>query len=195
MRFEIIALIILGIIWVPVLGAHLHYFVRITDHIKRTTERDFMRNDLKAALSIPQGSNFNTVMLLSWNLFLVALAFLLFLTPSAFSEWNYFKFSDIASSSYGLSIFGAGIVLIPGLLVSLFVPQAYRYYLINKNLKELNLLTPLLLIISILSSVYLGTIYPVTDFSIWIVGYGFLLISLALLVAPVVIGYREEMRT
>lgn len=194
MRFEIVALIFLGVVWVLVLGAHLHYFVRVTDHVKKTTNRDFLRADLKAALSIPQGSNFNTVMLLSWNLFLVALVFLFFLTPDIFSKWNYFKYPEIASGGYGLAIFGAVVILIPGLLVSLFIPQAYRYYLIHRRLKELNILTPVLLIFSILCSIYLGTIYPNTDFQVWVAGYVLLFAALALQVAPVVAGYGEEMR-
>lgn len=195
MRFEIAALIFLGLVWVLVLGAHLHYFVRVTDHVKRTTPgHDFLRTDLKAALSIPQGSNFNTVMLLSWNLFLVAMVFLFFLTPDIFSKWNYFKYPEIASGGYGLAIFGTVIILIPGLLVSLFIPQAYRYYLIHRKLKELNILTPILLVLSILCSVYLGIIYPNTDFQVWVAGYVLLLTALALQVAPIVVGYGEEMR-
>lgn len=195
MRLEILALITLGIMCALALGAHLHYFVRVTNHIKRTTKRSFLRKDLKEALSIPQGSNFNIIMLLSWNLFMVALAFLLFLTPEVFSAWNYFKYPDVASSSYGLAAFGTAIVCVPGLMISLFVPQAYRYYLIGMELKELNKLTPILLISSILSSTYLATIYPQIDLTIWIVGYGFLLVSLALLIAPILIGYIEELRT
>jgi hypothetical protein len=58
----------------------------------------------------------------------------------------------------------------------------------------LNLLTPLLLIVSIFCSVSLATIYPTMDSLIWTVGYAALFASLVLMLAPVFVGFGEEMR-
>lgn len=183
-----VGLLILGLI------IHMHYFERVTGHIRKTSNSAFKRKDLMAALRMPQGSNFNTMMLFSWLLFLVAFAFLYFLTPDVLGTWNYFKVPQVASDSFGLFYFG-GAVIIPGILVVLFVPQCYSYYQISVQLKQLTLLAPLFLLASIACSVYLGTIYPQTNPFYWYVGYGSLLISLVLLLLPIIKGYIEEMRT
>lgn len=173
---------------------HMHYFERVTGRIRKTSNRAFLRKDLKAALRIPQGSNFNTMMLFSWLLFLVAFAYLYFLTPDVLGTWNYFKVPQVASDSFGLFYFG-GAVIIPGIFIVLFVPQCYSYYQISVQLKQTTLLAPVFLLASIACSVYLGTIYPETNPIYWYLGYGTLLISLVLMLLPIAKGYLEEMRT
>ena len=195
-RYEISLLILLAVVMIIGHLIHMAYFSRIERHVKETsdTDRTFLRNDLKKALRIPQGANFNTVMIFSWSLFLVALVFLYFLTPTIFPELNYFRFSAVASENFGLAIFGGAVLLIPGLFVAIHIPRAYSYYLIHMRLKEMNLLTPVLLIGSILCSVHLGTIYPAYDQLYWELGYVTLFMSLVLLLSPIIIGLAEEMR-
>lgn len=183
-----VGMIIIGLV------LHTHYFVRVTNHIRRTSDRAFQRKDLMAALHIPQGSNFNTVMLFSWILFSVAFAFLYFLTPDVLGTWNYFKVPQVASDSFGLLYFG-GAVIVPGILIALFVPQCYGYYQISVRFKQMALLAPLFLLASITCSVYLGTIYPETNPIYWYVGYGALLAALVVMLLPIAKGYIEEMRT
>lgn len=193
--FEIVLLLILLAVLVAGLISHLHYFVRIANHVKKTTDRAFLRKDLMAAIRIPQGANFNTVMIFSWSLLLVALVFLYFLTPEIFPGFNYFKFPQVASNSFGLAYFGGAAIILPGILVALFIPRSYSYYLIPKQLKDITLFIPAFLLASISCSVYLGTIYPEANSFYWYLGYVALLISLVLLLAPIAIGYIEEMRT
>jgi hypothetical protein len=183
----LLALMVIGLL------SYQTYIWRIENIVRRTSGRPFQKKDLKRAIKIPQGSNFNTMMLISWNLFLIALAFLYFLTPEIFPAWNFFRFPQVASESFGLAIMGV-MILIPGFVVSLHVPQVYGYYLISKWLKELILLTPLLLIVSILCSVHLGIVYPRIDSMIWNTGYVTLFVSLVLLILPIVLGFGEEMR-
>jgi len=183
----LLALMVIGLL------SYQTYIWRIENIVRRTSGRPFQKKDLKRAIKIPQGSNFNTMMLISWNLFLIALAFLYFLTPGIFPAWNFFRFPQVASESFGLAIMGV-MILIPGFVVSLHVPQVYGYYLISKWLKELILLTPLLLIVSILCSVHLGIVYPRIDSIIWNTGYVTLFVSLVLLILPIVLGFGEEMR-
>ena len=196
-RYEILLLIFLVAVMIMGQLFHKAYFSRIERHVKGTSDPDrtFLRNDLKKALRIPKGANFNTVMIFAWLLLLVAFIFLYFLTPTIFPELNYFRFSKVASESFGLAIFGVAVILIPGLFVTIHIPRAYSYYLIHIRLKEMNLMTPLLLIGSILCSVHLGTIYPGYDQLYWVLGYVTLLISLVLLLSPIIIGLAEEMRT
>lgn len=184
-----VGMMIVGLIF------HTHYFVRVTDHVRKTTDRAFLRKDLMAALHIPQGSNFNTVMLFSWTLFLVAFAFLYFMTPGILGTWNYFKVPQVASDSFGLFYFGGAVIVVPGILVALFIPQCYGYYQISAQLKQMTLLTPVFLLASIACSVYLGTIYPEANPFYWYLGYAALLISLVLMLSPIARGYIEEMRT
>jgi hypothetical protein len=185
--------IILGIL-IASLIVHIHYFFRIEHQVKKTSDRAFKRDDLMTALRINQGSNFNTVMLFSWSIFLVAFAFLYFMTPNILGTWNYFEVPMVASDSFGLAYFGVAVILVPGILVALFVPQTYGYYLISKNMKQLTLLAPAFLLVSISCTVYLGTIYPEINPTYWYMGYGALLISLGLMLAPIAKGYIEEMR-
>ncbi|MGD0951445.1 MAG: hypothetical protein ABR985_03475 [Methanotrichaceae archaeon] len=192
-RYEISLLMLLLALMVIGLLSYQTYIWRIENIVRRTSGRPFQKKDLKRAIKIPQGSNFNTMMLISWNLFLIALAFLYFLTPEIFPAWNFFRFPQVASESFGLAIMGV-MILIPGFVVSLHVPQVYGYYLISKWLKELILLTPLLLIVSILCSVHLGIVYPRIDSMIWNTGYVTLFVSLVLLILPIVLGFGEEMR-
>jgi hypothetical protein len=162
--------------------------------VRKTADSAFDRKALLRSLHISQGSNFNTLMILSWSLFLAALTFLYFLTPNIFPDRNYFLFPQMASGSYGLAVFGIAVVLVPGLLIALIVPRVYSYYLISRWLKNLNLLTPLFLIVSLLCSINLATVYPLVDRFAWNLGYGALLVSLIFLLLPIVIGFAEEMR-
>jgi hypothetical protein len=193
-RYEISLLILLLLIMLVGIISHQAYLWRIRNNIRKTSlDRAFQEKDMKRALQIPQGSNFNTVMLFSWNLFLVSLIFLYFLTPEIFQNWNYFQIPKMASGGFGLAFMGA-MILIPGFFLSLLIPQIYGYYLISRWLKELNLFTPILLIVSLFCSVNLATIYPMIDSSVWNAGYAALFASLLILILPIVVGFVEEMR-
>ncbi len=193
-RYEV-SLLILIIIAMLIGGiCHQAYLQRVQVVVKKTADSAFDRRALLKALHISQGSNFNALMILSWSLFLTDLIFLYFLTPNIFPDRNYFLFPQMASESYGLAVFGAAVVIIPGLLISLIVPRVYSYYLISRWLKNLNLLTPIFLIASLFCSINLATIYPKAGGFVWSLGYGTLLVSLILLLLPIIIGFVEEMR-
>ncbi|MFB3766153.1 MAG: hypothetical protein ACE14P_13035 [Methanotrichaceae archaeon] len=184
----IVAIIILGLIF------HHHYFVRVTTHVKDTSDKSFLEKDLRAALRVPQGPNFYTVMIFSWSIFLIAFALQFFLTPNILSAWSFFEFPQLASDNLGLAYFGIAIVIIPGLLVALFIPRCYSYCLIPGHLKQMTLMAPAFSLISILCSVYLGTIYPEINSVYWYLGYIALFASLVVMLAPIVMAYIEEMR-
>lgn len=188
-------LLIMAIIIILGLVFHLHYFIRVTNHVKDTSDKSFNEKDLRAALCVPQGSNFNTVMIFSWSIFLVAFAFLYFLTPNILSMWNFFQFTRIASDNLGLAYFGIAVVILPSILIALFIPQCYSYYLIPAQLKKVTLIAPVFLLVSILSSIYLGTIYPEANLFYWYLGYATLLIALVIMLMPIARGYFEEMMT
>jgi hypothetical protein len=193
-QYEISLLILM--IFAMLIGGIFHqaYLQRVQSIVKKTADSDFNRKDLMKALHISQGSNFNALMILSWSLFFVALVFLYFLTPDIFPDMNYFLFPKMASESYGLVVFGVALILIPGLLISLIVPRVYSYYLVSRWLKNLNLFTPLLLIMSLFCSANLATIYPQVDEFIWNLGYSTLLIALVLMLLPIIIGFVEELK-
>jgi hypothetical protein len=193
-RYEISLLILVVIITLIGGICHQAYLLRVQAIVRKTADSAFDRRALLRSLHISQGSNFNTLMILSWSLFLAALIFLYFLTPDIFPDRNYFLFPQMASGSYGLAVFGIAVVLIPGLLIALIVPRVYSYYLISRWLKNLNLLTPLFLITSLFCSINLAAVYPLADRFVWNLGYGALLVSLVLLLLPIVIGFAEEMR-
>ncbi len=192
-RYEVSLLILLAFAMLLGLIFHEAYLMRVEAIVKNTSDSGFNKRDLKKALHISQGSSFNSLMILSWSLFFVALAFLYFLTPDIFPDKNYFLFPKIASESYGLAVFGL-FLMIPGLLVALIVPRVYSYYLVSRWLKNLNLVTPLLLFVSLFCSASIATIYPQLNGSIWILGYATLFVSLIFLLLPIIIGFLEELR-
>ncbi|MCX6668732.1 MAG: hypothetical protein NTV25_02865 [Methanothrix sp.] len=187
--------LLIGLVAVLLLSGifHLRYLRMIESMVRKTADSDFDFEDLMKSLHISQGSNFNIIMIFSWSLFFVALAFLYFLTPDIFPDWNYFKFPQVASWEGGFAVMGIA-VLIPGLFVSLFVPRAYSYYLVHRILKEKVILIPAFLLASILCSVNLGTIYPATDPFLWNLGYVMVFAALALMIAPIFVGFLEEWR-
>jgi len=189
------AYMLICLVAILILGGALHvmYLKMIESMVKRTEESDFNLEDLMRSMHISQGSNFNIMMILSWSLLLVALAFLYLLTPSIFPEWNYFKIPRVASLDWGFAIFGAA-ALIPGALISIFVPKVYSYYQIHKRLKAIAAAIPALLLGSIICSVHLGTIYPASDQFYWNLGYSMLAAAAVLMILPISIGFLEAWR-
>jgi CBS domain containing-hemolysin-like protein len=195
MRYEITLLLLLLGILAAGLAMHRFYLKRIESKVRAASASDFDVKALKAVLRLQQGSNFNALAIASWSLFFVGLVFLYFLTPALFPRMNYFiSASGPASLDLGLLIFGLAIILVTSMLAFL-IPKGYRYYAISRSDKRLMVpLALLLLLISIASSSYLGTIYPATNEAAWNLGYIALLASLALLMLPLVLGFKEAVR-
>jgi len=197
-KYEISLIALLAIMvggWIM----HLMYLKRIEVKVRKTAGSEFKTRELKNSLRLPQGSNFNTLVLAAWSLFFVDLAFLYILTPQISPNWNYLGFAQVASSDFGLAILGVGVILVSGLL-AFNIPRIYRYYLIPRGLKRsMVYMTPLLLVISLYLSSYLGTIFPQGDYSLgntayltpWNLAYVTLFAALILLILPVVAGFME----
>lgn len=194
MRWELHLLGLILILMGLALVIHKTYLDRIYLRVRETTDGDFEMAELKTHLELPQGSNFNTMMLLSWMLFSVSIAYLFFLTPAIFQDLNYFRLPWIASDWYGMIIFGWGVMCLTFIL-AVSIPKIYKYYIIHGMVKRtMAFLAPLLLTISILLSLYLGTIYPRTDDMIWFCGYFALLAPLILLLSPVFLSIKGGVR-
>lgn len=195
MKIEVILLgLILGFICLA-LVLHKIYLSRIYSRVRETTEGDFKMEDLLAHLELPQGSNFNTIMFASWLLFFVGAAYLFFQTPSIFQDMNYFrKATWIASAWYGMIIFGWGVMAL-GFSLAFGLTKIYKYYIIHPRVKKMMaFLAPLLLTISILISIYMGSIYPATSEMVWFGGYFALLAPMILLLSPVFLNLKEGVR-
>lgn len=139
----------------------------VSNKRKKITSREkgFDEEDKKkffASLSQPQGSNFNAGLSSAWILFVVALIFYFFLTPTSFSHLNYFWIlPSWASNQFGFLFLGI-VSAIAGwvFLVGLKVTRIYSYYNISKIEKEMVIVTWFLLAISLILSVEFGSIYP-----------------------------------
>jgi len=148
-------------------------------------------NALMNALQLRQGSNFNTLVLMSWSLLFVAFVFLFFLTPSVFQNWNYFDMLPrIASGGAGLLTLGLAVVAIPG-IGAFSVPLMYRYYAISRRTKRWMILMPIPLTVSLMLSAYLATIYPATNMMYWMLSGLLLLGSEIMLLLPFIEGLVE----
>ncbi|VVB71671.1 Uncharacterised protein [uncultured archaeon] len=193
------AYFLLAILAILALSAAFHniYIKKIYRNVKGTDEGSFEMAELLKHLELPQGSNFNTFMIASWMLFFVAAAFLFFQTPGTF-PWYYFQAIQIASSEYGLIVFGLAVMIITALL-AFTIPKIYSYYIVSRNIKALMVYFTLpLLMISIAMSIYLGTVYPQADVQswnlIWIVGYITLILPLILMMMPIIFSLKEVTR-
>ena len=173
---------------------HYLYMDKIYRKVRDTSDSGFKKEELLTDLELPQGSNFNTFMIASWMLFFVALAFLFFQTPGT-SPWYYFQAIHIASSEFGLTVFGI-VVMIVTAVAAFNIPKVYRYYVVPRSIKALmvNFALPLLMI-SIAISIYLGTVYPQADVQswnlFWVLGYFTLVAPLILLIMPIVCSLEE----
>ena len=193
MRYELELLAILACIML--LGGLIHfaYLNRIRAKLNKKVDSKVEMDDLKKALQVSQGSNFNTLLISSWSLYFVALVFLYFLTPTIFERLNYFQIADVASSDFGIIILGTAVILLSGMF-AFSVPGIYRYYTIPRALKNIIIyLVPLLLLISISVSIYLSTIYPIEDNNSWNLGYLTLVVSQVLLLLPVFSGFVRDL--
>ena len=173
---------------------HYLYMDKIYRKVRDTSDSGFKKEELLTDLELPQGSNFNTFMIASWMLFFVALSFLFFQTPGT-SPWYYFQAIHIASSEFGLTVFGI-VVMIVTATAAFNIPKVYRYYVVPRSIKALmvNFALPLLMI-SIAISIYLGTVYPQADVQswdlFWVLGYFTLVAPLILLIMPIVCSLEE----
>ena len=182
------------LIMAAALVIHHLYMHKIYRKVRDTSDSGFKKEELLIDLELPQGSNFNTFMIASWMLFFVALAFLFFQTPGT-SPWYYFQAIQIASSEFGLTVFGI-VVMIVTALAAFTIPKVYRYYVVSRSIKALMVKFVLpLLMISIAISIYLGTVYPQADVQswdhFWILGYFTLVAPLILLIMPIVCSLKE----
>lgn len=194
MRYELILLGLMLALLSLALLLHKVYLDRIYGQVRRTTEGDFEMEDLLRHLRLPQGSNFNTIIIASWLLFFVGTAYLFFQTPSIFQGVNYFRLAPLASTWYGMIVFGWGVMALVFIL-ALFIPKIYGYYIIHGQIKKMMaFLAPPLLTSSIVISIYLGTIYPRTDEFVWFCGYLALLATLLFLLSPVFLSIKEGSR-
>jgi hypothetical protein len=194
MRYEMELLVLPAGILLLAIFFHFAYLNRIKSRISMTVDSKVRMNDLKRALQTPQGSSFNTLLLSSWSLFFVALVFLYFLTPTIFPRLNYFQIPVVASAEFGLIILGVAVIALTGLL-AFGITQIYGYYAVSGSLKTVIIyLAPLLLIISISISIYLATVYPMTNKNSWNLGYLTLVASQILLLLPVFSGFMGDIK-
>ena len=194
MKYEVILLIVLAIVMLFGLLAHFAYLQRIKAKLVMTARSSFRMKDLKRALQIRQGPNYNTLVLSSWSLFFVALVFLYFLTPRVFPSWNFFNFPKVASSELGFFILALIVILVTS-FIAFSVPLSYRYYTFSKFLKNLTIYgVPLILLVSLISSSYLATIFPLTSNFVWNLGFATLAAAEILLLLPIFSGFMEVLR-
>ncbi len=196
MGWDSVSFLLLLAFLVAGLCSHIMYMDKMHKRISVLSNIKVSKNRLYMGLSIPHGSNFNSVAISAWILFFIALAYLYFLTPAVFDRFNYFRLPVMASSPFGFLVFATWIFLLT-VLVSAYLPRIYSFYEISKGFKTAILLPSPLLVISLLCSAYIGTIYPMftslTDLA-WKASFLTLLISELVLLSPIFIGYAEVNR-
>jgi hypothetical protein len=181
---QILLFIFPVILIILTLISHNIYLRNTAKMIRSTSDPDFLAKDLTECLSRPQGSNFNTMALVSWILLAPCIAFLFFLTPRLF-EQSLLGFGEIASNYMNLWLLTIIIIIIL-LPISILMMRIYRFHNVNKvNKLMIFYIVPPLMFISLLLSSYLSTIYPIFDQIAWNFSYSLMIIGEILLFLPI----------
>lgn len=192
-----------AIFFVLILGIaivlHTYNITRVYKRITSLSQhRTVSLKTLYREMTIAQGSNFSALALTSWILLFVAAAYLYLLVPTTL-PYSYMQIPEAASNPAGFLFFGAIIAVITILIIlgldmlpenyrGLKLTELYTFYIISKRTKKLICFTILPLCVSIGSSAYIGTIYPIYSSQAEILALGLLILSMILLVMPV---YKE----
>jgi len=172
---------------------------RIHRRVSELEKKSVSSEKLYKELSTPQGANFSAVATVAWILSFVAFVYLYFFTPDVFARVNYFQVPKMASSPLGFAAIG---LLISVLMTAVVVgtdklPEScrcyrflelYNFYVIDKNMKRLFVLTIPALWASIWCSAYLGTTYPNGSSPVGLVAFALFFASMVVLISPI---YRE----
>jgi len=182
-----------GLLVISVL-LHVFNLERIYRRVSSLSGGQISKDKMLSELSVSQGSNFTAMAISAWSLFFAALAYLYFLTPALFQDYNYFKVASLASSPIGFFIFGILAIAI-GTIVATAFSRFYSYYEISGKVKRSIMATFLLLGLSLVSSAYLGTLYPGgTSVLATAVAFLSLFASLLMLLSPIYLGTYKVIR-
>lgn len=176
------------------LGSHRLYIRKVYEMVVQTSNgSQISKKGLLDNMFKPQGSTFSATIISAWILVFVAFAYYYFLTSHFFPSYNYFRVESLASSPLGFLFFGI-MVSIPSGLVSAFLPKAYCYYEISREMKILMMSTIPVLMTSIFISAYQGTIFPHYNLELRSVAFLALILSQVVLLWPIYKGAWEVTR-
>ncbi|VVB69152.1 Uncharacterised protein [uncultured archaeon] len=190
---------ILAAILAGAAGLHIKTLNRVHQRIEALEHCSVSKEDLYRGMTIAQGSNFTALALTAWMMLFVAIAYLYLLVPTSL-PYSYMQISVVASSFMGFFIFGAIVAALAAIVIlalDKLLPEHYRglkptelysFYTLSKNTKKFIGLTVPALAISVVSSAFIGTIYPGRSPLAEALALAFLAVSICMLVAPI---YKE----
>jgi len=173
----------------------LHHFCmrRLYHELDKIKKSAFKIDQLEEVCAQPQGTNFNTMAVVSWNLLFLSIGLLFFLTPEIFGL-SLMKVPHLASSRFGF--LGFGIFL--SILTFVFyvrLPKIYSFYEISKGQKtHIFYAAPLMMLVSMILSVHLATIYPDRNELLWNLSYIFMMLGEIMLIFPVLSGIGVRLK-
>lgn len=171
MRYEMVLFVIAVLLLVIVSLFYLVYLKKLYSKLYKLRNKDFKLNELYEMGCQPQGSNFTTAAIASWALFFVCMGYLFFLTPELFENYSFLRISGLASSMLGFWFFSLSITVIT-ILLTAAITRMYFFFEIPLRFKMMiSFVVPIFLIGSLISSAYLGTIYPSQDLFWWNLSY------------------------
>jgi hypothetical protein len=183
-----------------ILGLALHIFNinkvhRLMGILQKKT---VSKSHLYKEMTVSQGTNFTALAFASWIMLFVAIAFLYLLAPTVL-PFSYMDVAELASNPFGFAIFGMMVGLLAWVIIFFLdklpdsrrefrLTELYSFYSISKGAKRMIGLTLIPLWISVLSSAYLGTIYPEQSITAQLISLILLIASAGILVLPI---YKE----
>lgn len=194
MRYEIVLFVMAVLLLVIVSLLYLVYLKKLYAKLYKLKKMDFSLKQLYEMGCQPQGSNFTTAAIASWALFFVCMGYLFFLTPELFENMSFLRISGIASSILGFWLFSLGVAAIT-ILLTAAIPRMYFFFEVPVIFKMMiSFAVPILLIGSLISSAYLGTIYPAQDHFWWNRSYILMITGEIALLLPILLGIGSGIR-
>jgi len=187
----VLAVILAGAAWL-----HIKNLNKVHQKIEALEHCSVSKEALYREMTMAQGSNFTSLALTAWMMLFVAIAYLYLLVPTSL-PYSYMQIPVAASSFLGFFIFGAVVAVMAAMVIlaldrllpehyrGLKLTELYSFYTLSKNTKKFIGLTVPALVISVLFSAFIGTIYPGRDPLAEALALLFLAASLCVLVAPI----------
>jgi hypothetical protein len=194
MRYEMVLFVMAALLLVFVSILYLVYLRKLYSRLYKLKKKEFKFRELYEMGWQPQGSNFTTAAIASWALFFICMGYLFFLTPELFDNISFLRISGLASSMLGFWLFSLGIMVIT-ILLTAAIPRMYGFFEIPLRFKTvISFAVPILLIGSLISSAYLGTIYPAQNHLWWNLSYLLMIGGETTLLLPILFGVGSGIR-
>lgn len=176
---------------------HIDNLKKAHNKIEVLAGKTVQKEDFYKEITVAQGSNFVALAMAAWIMLFVAFSYLYFLIPGAMPFSYMMQMPEWSSTPLGFFIFGLIAASLAAIVIFVVLDkfpenkrhfkltELYSFYDISKRMKGYIGFAILPLILSVVFSAYLGTIYPEHNQYFESFSFIFLIISMCILIWPI----------